>query len=678
MEDNILLQEWSTPHGTPPFNLIRPEDFAPAIRKAIDTARTNINDITSQTDSPTFVNTIERLETASEDLDRATAILFNLNECHTNPVLQQTVLELTPEITRFENEIWMDVRLFERIKVLYKNKDDNDYSTEQRQVIENYYQRFVRNGVNLPDDLKQQYASNAEELATLNELFNQKTLDDTNDYVLHLTEQSQLNGLPENAIAAAHEEAEKRGLDGWVFTLKAPSYRPFMSFADDRDLREKMWRAYNSRGNRGNNNDNNQTIRKIANLRQKQANLLGYSDYASYKLARTMASDESTVLKFLDNLLKASLPYAKKDLAEVSDYAHSCGADYQLQNWDFSYWSEKLKRSRYDFDSEALRPYFQLEDVRQGIFSLYGKLYGLTFVENNDIPVYQEDVKVYEVFDSARFMGILYLDMFPRESKRSGAWMTEFRCQSHIGDKEVRPLIQVVCNFTKPAAGQPSLLTFDEVETFMHEMGHAMHGMLSEVHYPSISGTSVRRDFVEMPSQVMENWCYESEFLNTFARHYKTGETIPSEFIEKLNLSKNYLAGWLCLRQLNFGITDMAYHTLTSPMGDDMRVEDFEHSKMTELLPVVEGTCVSTSFTHIFSGGYAAGYYGYKWAEVLDADIFSRFKEEGIFNRETAKRFRREILSRGGSEHPTILFRNFMGRDPDNEALLRRCGFKKQ
>ena len=674
--DNPLLQQWTNPYETPPFDRLLHTHYAPAINEAIQIAEERLEIIASDDALPDFENTIVALETATQELDRCTALMFNINECATCDEMQRLVLDMMPELTRFDNRMWMDDRLFAKVKSLYEGRDNAGYDAEQIQLLEKYYQHFVRNGVGLDGEKRERFKSICEELATLGEQFNQNALGDTNEFVLHIDDEAQLGGLPERVVATAREEAVRRGVEGWVFTLQAPSYRPFMSYADNRTLRETMWRAYNSRGNRGNGNDNNEVVRRIAELRMEKAQLLGYDDYASYSLCMTMAETKSAVNRFLDGLLTASLPFARRDLEDVRNYAREHGATYELENWDFGYWSELLKKERYDFDSEQLRPYFQLEAVRKGIFDLYGCLYGLVFNERKDIPVYNDDVMVFEVRDGSRHMGILYLDMYPRENKRSGAWMTDFRGQRNIGGEEVRPLIQVVCNFTKPVAGIPSLLSFDEVETFMHEMGHAMHGMLSDVRYPSLSGTSVRHDFVEMPSQVMENWCYEPEFLNTFARHYKTGEQIPAEQIEKLRRAENFQAGWLCLRQLNFGTTDMAFHTISHPLPQSVSVEQFEHANMTELLPAVEGACVSTSFTHIFSGGYAAGYYGYKWAEVLDADIFSRFKRDGIFNSGTAHEFRDKILSRGGSEHPSVLFRSFMGRDPDNKAFLRRCGFE--
>ena len=673
--DNPLLQEWNTPHQTPPFSKIRNEHYAPAVREAIKEAEGNIQAIIKQKAEPTFENTIVALQTASESLDRITSVMFNLNECNTDSELQKIVMELTPELTRYSNSVNMNEKLFARVKKVYEQRDHLNLTTEQRTLLEDTYKGFVRNGVNLTGKDKRTYAKNSERLAELSQLMNQHVLADNNDFVLNVTEEKDLSGLPENVIAAARQEARERGLNGWAFTLAYPSFGPFITYADNRVLREQMWRAYNSRGNRGNQNDNNEVIREMTDLRYQQAKLLGYANYSEYVLSNRMCETTKQLSDFFKQLLEASLPYAKRDLMEVSRYAQKLGAPMPLQRWDFSYYSEKLKQAKYDFDEELLRPYFQLERVRQGIFDLYGRLYNLRFKEAPGIEVYHPDVKVYEVYDRDRLMGVLYLDMHPRASKRSGAWMTSFREQSNIGGHQIRPLIQVVCNFSKPVGSTPALLSFSEVETFMHEFGHAMHGMLSDCTYPSLSGTSVKRDFVELPSQVMENWCYESQFLNTFARHYLTGDTIPGDYIKKIKAAEKYLAGWLCVRQLSLGLVDFAYHTITTPIEGPM--EDFEKKHMVELLPPIKGANTSTAFTHIFAGGYASGYYGYKWAEVLDADVFSEFKRIGIFDRGTAERFRREILSKGGSQHPSILFRNFMGRDPNIHALMLRCGFEE-
>lgn len=670
---NPLLQAWTTPHQTPPFSQIKHEHYAPAMRAAIKEAESAVDKIIKQKEAPTFENTIVALQTGSDNLERIAGVLFNLNECHTDSELQKIVMELSPELTRYSNSVNMNEKLFARVKAVYDQRATLHLDTEDSTLLEETYKGFVQNGVNLTGKNRKTFAKNSERLAELSQLMNQHVLADNNDYILHITKQEDLSGLPENVVAAAREEAAERKLDGWVFTLAYPSFGPFLTYADNRSLREQIWRAYNSRGNRGNANDNNEVIREMTSLRLQQARLLGYQNYSEYVLSDRMCETPEQLAGFFLQLMNASLPYAVKDLDEVTRFAQGMGAQLPLQRWDFSYYSEKLKQQKYDFDEELLRPYFQLEKVRQGIFDLYGRLYGLSFKEASDIDVYHPDVKVYEVYDSSRFMGVLYLDMHPRASKRSGAWMTEFRGQSNIHGNQIRPLIQVVCNFSKPVGDKPALLSFDEVETFMHEFGHAMHGMLSDCTYPSTSGTSVKRDFVELPSQVMENWCYESEFLNTFAKHYQTGDTVPGEYIRKIKAAEKYLAGWLCVRQLGLGMVDFAFHTIERPIQGP--IEEFERANMKDLMPAVKGSNTSTAFTHIFAGGYASGYYGYKWAEVLDADAFSKFKQNGIFDKATADAFRREILSKGSTRHPAILFRNFMGRDPDMNALLIRCGF---
>ena len=673
---NPLLQKWDTPHQTPPFSKIRNEHYAPAVKEAIRVAEANIQSIINQKEAPTFENTIVALQTASELLDRVSGVMFNINECNTDPELQNIVLKLSPELTRFNNNVNMNEELFARVKAVYEQRDKLNLTTEQRTLLEETFKGFVRNGVNLTGKAKRTFAKNSERLSELSQRMNQNVLADNNSYILNVTRKEDLAGLPENVVAAARQEAQERKMDGWVFTLAYPSFGPFITYADNRALREQMWRAYNSRGNRGNKNDNNEVIREMTRLRCEQAKLLGYANYSEYVLSNRMCETPQQLSEFFTQLINAALPFARQDLVDVSRFAEKLGAELPLQRWDFSYYSEKLKQKRYDFDEELLRPYFQLERVRQGIFDLYGRLYGLSFVEAPNIEVYHPDVKTYEVYDGKRFMGVLYLDMHPRASKRSGAWMTSFREQSNIDGKQVRPLIQVVCNFSKPIGDKPALLSFSEVETFMHEFGHAMHGMLTDCTYPSISGTSVKRDFVELPSQVMENWCYESQFLNTFARHYITGDTVPGEYIQKIRASEKYLAGWLCIRQLSLGLVDFSFHTITEPISGP--IEDFERQHMIELLPIVKGANTSTAFTHIFAGGYASGYYGYKWAEVLDADVFSKFKQNGIFDKATAESFRREILSKGGTQHPAILFRNFMGRDPSIYSLMLRCGFVEE
>ena len=672
---NALLQDWEYP----PFDQIKTEDFEPAILAALEEAERNVEAIATSEEAPTFENTVEALETASRRLDRISAVMMNLNECCTSKELQEVVINLEPLMTRFSMKVVTDERLYERVKnyeLRVKSSTDAGISTEQKTLLENTLKSFRRHGVALPPEERELYKKNEEEISELKLRFSQNALADLNDWTLHLTDEADLVGLPESVRTAAREEATNHGLEGCLFTLAAPSYLPFMTFSDRRDLREKMYRAYGSIGGRGNDHDNNEVIRRIVELRAEQAHLLGYDTYCDYVLEDRMVQSLPNLRRFMQELKEAVLPAAEKDLAEMTGISGNSG----VMPWDISYLSEKLKQQRYAFDSEVLRPYFPLDAVREGIFSLYGRLYGLRFEPAPEVPIYHEDVKVFRVsqlptihYPLPTELGILYLDMHPRSSKRSGAWMTEFRGQ--YGN--VRPQIQVVCNFSKPTADTPSLLRFSEVETFMHEMGHAMHGMLSDVQYESLSGTNVKRDFVEMPSQVMENWCYEPEFLNTFARHYQTGESLPTEFIDKIRAAQNHLAGWLCLRQLNLGFTDIAFHTLPTTHYPLPTAEAIEASAMTNLVPRVPGCCTATNFSHIFGGGYASGYYGYKWAEVLDADIFSRFKADGIFNQETATSFRHEILSRGGTEHPAVLFRTFMGREPDNKALLRRMGLLK-
>ena len=676
-ESNPLLREWKTPHQTPPFAEIKTEHYVPAVEKGMDEARKNIDAITSSTEKPTFENTILAMEKSMVLLDKVTSIMFNMNESNTNEELQKLVLKISPELTSFSNNIYMNEKLFERVRAVYEGEEMKSLNGEQRMLVEKTYRAFLRTGATLDAEAKKQYKANAEELAKLSQKFKQNVLADNNNYYMHITNKKDLKGLPENAIKSAADEAKKRNLKGWVITLDYPSYGPFMQYADSREKRRELWIAYNSKGNRDNENNNNEIIQKISNLRLQQANILGYKTYADYILSERMAESTENVEQFLNELLESAMPVAKEDVKKVSDFAKKQGAKFELERWDYSYYSEKLKEAEYAFSGEMLRPYFQLDKVRDGIFKLFGMLYGLTFNENSDIQIYHPDVKAYEVFDGSRFMGVLYLDMYPRASKRGGAWKTSFRGQYRENGIDTRPLIQVVCNFSKPVGDTPALLSFDEVETFLHEMGHAIHGMLSDVTYESISGTATYRDFVELPSQIMENWATEPEFLKMFAYHYSTNEPLPTEYIDKLKESENFNSGYYCVRQLSLGLTDMAYHTIKEPTT--LKAEEIENVAMApaELLPLVKGTTTSTSFSHIFAGGYAAGYYGYKWAEVLDADAFSMFKQNGIFDKATAERFRKEVLSQGGTKHPAVLFRNFMGREPDNKALLIRSGFIK-
>lgn len=700
LKDNPLLQDRTTVHSTPPFAKIQNCHYAPAMRAAIALAQEHVCKIKENPAPPTFANTIEALENADELLNDITGVLFNMDECNTDDELSEIVLQMMPELVRFDNEVWMDEVLFARVKEVCRccgmdektATDDNHVTAdgqltpEEATLLEKVYHNFIRNGVNLSPADKEEYNKCSEELSRLAVLFNKNVLADSNDFSLNITDKQLLSGVPATVMDAAAEEAVARGQQGWTLTLDYPIYGPCMDYADNRDLREKLWRAYNLRGNNDNANNNEALIRRIVELRYTMAHLLGFPDYLSYNLEETMAKSAGHLNDFMTSLLNAAYPAAKRDLQEVQDWMASRGDTTLIQRWDFNYYAEKLKQERYSFDSEQLRPYFQLEKVCRGIFDLYGRLYGLSFVEVHNIEVYHPDVKTYEVKDGDKLMGVLYMDMFPRKSKRSGAWMTAFREQHMVKEldaethseklRDVRPLIQVVCNFTKPAAGRPSLLSFGEVETLMHEMGHAIHGMLSQVTYASLAGTNVYRDFVEMPSQLMENWCREPEFLNTFAHHYETGAAIPAEYIEKIKASDQYLSGWLCVRQLSLGLVDLAFHTMTTPLTEP--VDEFERRHMVELLPKVSGCNTSTAFTHIFCGGYAAGYYSYKWSEMLDADIFSKFKQAGIFDHTNAMRFRQEVLSKGGSLHPAVLFHNYMGRAPELRAYLLRDGLIKE
>lgn len=671
ISNNPLLASWDTPYQTPPFSSIRNEHYIPAMQVAITEAEHNAEAIALLTDTPTFDNTIVALERATERVDRIGALLFNLNECNTDNELQRIASEMAPALSRLSNRIYMDKRIYARVADIYERRNELSLTEEQLTLIEETRQHFLYHGVALSDQACKRFESITARLAEIEQLFSCHILADTNDYTLHITDKMLLDGLPDHAIEAAHIEAEQRGLDGWVFTLAYPSYNPFITYCQKRELREQIWRAYNSRGNHGNKNDNNAIILEITALRNEMAQLLGYETYCHYVLSRRMAGSIERVTKFMQNLRDAALPIAQQDCKEVAQYATEHGGPTPLQPWDYAYYSEQLKRERYQFDFEKLRPYFPLEQVRQGIFDLYGSLYGLQFIPNAEIETYHPECIAYEVREASRHIGILYMDMHPRSNKRNGAWMTEFRNQSRLDGIEVRPLIQIVCNFSRPAAERPALLSYDEVKTFMHEFGHAIHGLLSDVTYPSLSGTHVKRDFVEVPSQLMENWCRQRSFLNTFARHYKTGTPLPDDYIEHIQLSEHYQAGYRCVRQLNFGTIDLAFHSITEPLRGDS-VEEFENRHLIQLLPSIKGCIFSTSFSHIFAGGYASGYYGYKWAEVLDADLFERFKEEGIFNKEIATKWRKQILSRGGTQQPADLFRNFMGREPRMTAFLKR------
>ena len=678
--ENPLVKPWNTPFQTPPFDLIKTEDYKPAMLYAIEQAKQEVNAIIVNRATPDFENTIAALDRAGGLLNRVSGVFFNLNECLTSERFQQIYMEIIPALTAYGNDVSMNPQLFAKVKSVYDRRDDIPLTTEQRTLLDKTYKSFIRSGALLTGADKEEYRKVSEELSTLTNQYQMNVLAEQNAFSMNITDKKDLAGLPDYVIAAAKEEAKARKQKGWTFTLQYPSYGPFMQYADNRDLREKMWRASAFEANNNNDKDNKEVARKIANLRLRMAQLLGYSSYAEYALEERMAKTPQTVNKFINDLFEASMPFAEKEVKEIQDYANAHGFEGKLQRWDFSYWSEKLKNEKYAMDPNMFKPYFKLENVKKGIFDLADKLYNIEFKENKEIQKYHPDVTVYEVYDKSngKFLAILYMDFFPRDSKRSGAWMTSFR-EQYIDEQgnDVRPLIQLVCNFTKPTTKEPSLLTFDEVTTFLHEFGHCLHGIFASGTYSSLSGTSVYRDFVELPSQIMENFATEKQFLDMFAVHYKTGEKIPQALIDKLIAAERYLAGYMSVRQLSFGMIDMAWHTITAPYTGDVIAMEKNAIAKTELMPVVENSVMTTSFSHIFAGGYAAGYYGYKWAEVLDADAFAAFKEKGIFNREVSTSFRKNILSQGGKKDPMELYKAFRGHEPTNEALLRRCGFIK-
>lgn len=676
--ENILLSEFETPHNSVPFDKIKFEDYKPAFDTAIIETRKEIDAIINNTEPADFKNTIEAFDYSGKKLELISSIFFNLNEANTNDSMQRFAQEISPVLTELSNDIYLNQELFNRVKAVYDKKDQN-LTKEQQMLLDKFYKAFIRNGVNLNSEDKEKFRKITSELSTLTLKFQENVLAETNAFELHLTDSADLSGLPDFVIEAAAEEAKSRDKEGWVFTLHYPSYVPFMQYADKRELREKMFKAYNSKAFHGNDKDNREIVKKIADLRLQMAILLGYENYAQFVLEERMAENPDKVMNFMNELLTASMPFAKDEFNEVQAYATSLGADFQIQRWDWAYYSEKLKKQKFNVDDEITRPYFKIENVQKGVFDLATDLFGITFKENKDIPVYHPDVKALEVYDeNNKFLAVLYLDFYPRQSKQGGAWATNFLPQFIEDMNDVRPHVSLVFNFTKPTENEPSLLTYDQVTTFLHEFGHSLHYILSECTYRSLSGTSVYRDFVELPSQIMENWAQQKEWLDKVAIHYKTGEKMSEELINNIIESSNFQAGYASIRQLSFGINDMAWHTITSPVN--VPVEDFEKQAIlrTELFKPVDGCNVSTQFSHIFAGGYAAGYYSYKWAEVLDADAFSLFKKNGIFDKNTADSFRKNILSKGGTEHPMDLYVRFRGQEPTIDALLERSGLVKK
>ena len=678
---NPFFENIHTPHGTLPFDRISVEHYAPAIRRGIECQNEEIDAIVRNPQPADFHNTILALEKSGQLLHRVEVVFDNLLSAETNDAMQELAKELMPLLSEHANNITLNERLFERVKTAYEHRNDEPLTAEQRKLTEDTYKGFVRSGANLQGADKEKYRELSRQLSLLTLQFSENNLKETNDYQLVLTDEAQLKGLPQSAIDAAAETAREKQQEGWVFTLHAPSYVPFLTYAADRDLRKEIYMAYNTKCTHANACNNLDIVKQLVNTRLALAQLLGYKDYATYKLEHRMAQNSANVYHLLDQLLEAYKPTAQKEYAEVQALAREeQGADFTLMPWDWSYYSQKLKDRKFSLNDEMLRPYFELENVKKGVFGLATRLYGITFRKNPDIPVYHKDVEAFDVFDKdGSFLAVLYTDFHPREGKRSGAWMTSYK-EQWIDEKtgeNSRPHVSLVMNFTKPTQDKPALLTFGEVETFLHEFGHSLHGMFANTTYASLSGTNVYWDFVELPSQFMENFAVEKEFLHTFARHYQTGELIPDELVQRIVDSRNFNAAYACLRQVSFGLLDMAWYTRTTPFEGDVMAYEKQAWARAQVLPSVEGTCMSTQFSHIFAGGYSAGYYSYKWAEVLDADAFSLFKQKGIFNREVAESFRENILSKGGTEHPMTLYKRFRGQEPTIDALLIRNGIKK-
>ena len=675
---NPLLTESTAPFGAPEFDKIKNEHYLPAFEQGIAEAKAEIDAIVANQEEPTFENTIEAMEYAGQTLSKVASIFYAVMEAHTDDTKQQIAEQISPMLTDYSMYVSLNNDLFQRVKAVYEKKDELGLDQDQMTLLEDNYKSFVRGGANLSDEDKALYSKLSGELSLTTLQFSKNVLAATNAYTLHVTDSTELGGLPEFVKTMAAETAAEKGLKGWAFTLDYPSYSPFLKYSTNRELRKQVWMAYNTRAI-GGEFDNTEIVKKIVDLRIQIANILGYETYADYALEERMAKNKQTVDEFVMQLLEPSMEFAKKDVADVLAYAKKNGFEEDvLQPWDFSYWSERYQEAEYSLSAEELKPYFQLESCIDAVFGLATRLYGITFEERNDVPVYHQDVKVYEVKDAdGSHLSLFYADFFPRASKRGGAWMTDFRGQSVRDGVEYRPFVTIVCNFTKPTADAPALITHDELTTFLHEFGHALHGMLAKGRYPSLTGTSVSRDFVELPSQIMENWAYEPEYLNSFAKHYQTGEPIPAELIEKIVAAKNYLAAYGQVRQLHFGYLDMAWHSLKEVPA--VGTVEFEQSVLAPwgVLPAAEGAAFSTSFSHIFSGGYSAGYYSYKWAEVLEADAFSLFKEQGIFNTDVADSFRKNILEKGGAEDEAVIYRNFRGHDPQPEALMKKLGLTK-
>lgn len=677
---NPFLSKFNTPFNTYPFDKIKNEHYVPAIEEAIKQGLAEVESIVNNPDKPSFNNTIENLEKAGSLLELVSSVFFNLNSAETSKEMQELAKVISPKLSDYSNDIMLNDKLFKRVEEVYNNKNALKLNTEQHTLLDKTYKGFVRNGSKLNADQKEILRTIDKEKSKLSLTYSENVLAESNAFELVITNASDLSGLPEGIIEAAKITAKEKGKENaWVFTLDYPSYGPFMTYSDNRALKEQMFKAYGSKAFKNNEHDNQNVLKQIAVLRHERAVLLGYKSHADFVLEERMAESPTKVFSFLENLLDNSLPFAKEELEELKAYIKTNNGPKDLKKWDIPYYAEKLKKEKFAIDDELLRPYFKLENVIAGVFETAQKLYGLSFVQRHDIPLYHKDVTTYEVKNAqGEFLAVFYADFFPRAGKRQGAWMTSFVNQKIENGVNVRPHVSIVCNFTKPTESKPSLLSFDEVTTLFHEFGHALHGMCANGQYGSLTGTSVYWDFVELPSQILENWCYEKECLDLFAKHYQTGETIPADYIQKIVDSSNFQSGLATIRQIGLATLDMAWHSQNPK--DITSVKDFEINvtAKTDLMPSVPETCTSCSFSHIFSGGYSSGYYSYKWAEVIDADAFEAFKEKGIFNQEVANAFYKNILSSGGSEHPSLLYKKFRGRDADPKALLRRSGLIKE
>jgi peptidyl-dipeptidase Dcp len=675
---NILTRKFQTPFNTAPFSKIKNQDFLPAIKWLIDETKSDINTISNNKEIPSFKNTIEALDFSGEQLDRVTSLFFNLNSAETNDEIQKIAQKVSPLLSEFSNDIRLNKKLFKRIKALYEIKDDLNLTPEQSMLLEKKYKNFSRNGANLPDDKKQKLRDIDKKLSKLKLKFGENILAETNKYELLITDAKDLSGLPEGEKEAAKHLAESKNKKGWLFTLDYPSYIPFMKYADNRKFRKTLSLSFGSKSFKNDALDNQKNVLEISKLRHERANLLGYKTHAHFVLEERMAKTPEKVTEFLNELLKKAKPAALKEFKDLESFAKKLDGMDKMEKWDSAYYSEKLKQKLFDLDDEKLKPYFKLENVIDGVFLVAKKLYGLNFEKVTNIDTYHQDVLTYKVVDfKGNVVSIFYADFFPRPGKRNGAWMTSFKPQYIQNKINERPHISIVCNFTKPTKSKPSLLTFNEVTTLFHEFGHALHGILANSNYPSLSGTNVYWDFVELPSQILENWCYEKESLELFAKHYETGKVIPMELIKKIKDSSTFQEGMQTLRQLSFGLLDMSWHGQDPTNIKDVKTHELEAFGDTQLYPDVPENCMSTSFSHIFQGGYSSGYYSYKWAEVLDADAFELFKEKGVFNPSVANSFKENILSKGGTEDPMTLYKRFRGQEPNPDALLKRAGLIK-